>query len=127
METEATGEPAVTIEMSETDTESFEDLGPRVALANGGITQAEVTTIPSVEEIPVGTLINSPLDPPTVNISNASLTVPATSGVVRRSIDVESRFLLPLKTDKNRNKGIRSDDRCCTNGSSDRFDRKRKR
>ena len=93
METDATGEPAVTIEMSETDTESFEDLGPRVSLANGGITQAEVTTIPSVEEIPEGTLINSTHDPPTVNISNASLTVPATSGVVRRSIDVDSRFL----------------------------------
>ena len=97
METEATGEPAVTIEMSETDTESFEDLGPRVALANGGITQAEVTTIPSMEEIPEGTLINPNLDPPTVNISSASLTVPATSGVVRRSIDVDSRFLYNVR------------------------------
>ena len=70
METDATGEPAVTIEMSETDTESFEDLGPRVALANGGITQAEVTTIPSVEEIPEGTLINSTRDPPTAGVGN---------------------------------------------------------
>ena len=127
METDATGEPAVTIEMSETDTESFEDLGPRVALANGGITQAEVTTIPSVEEIPEGTLISSTLDPPTVNISNASLTVPATSGVVRRSIDVDNRFFKAQKIDKNRNKGLGSDNRCCANGSSDRFDRKRKR
>jgi len=102
METEATGEPAVTIEMSETDTESFEDLGPRVAFANGGITQAEVTTIPSVEEIPEGTLINSTLDPPTVNISSASLTVPATSGVVRRSIDVDNRFLFQLRNTDNK-------------------------
>ncbi len=102
METEATGEPAVTIEMSETDTESFEDLGPRVALANGGITQAEVTAIPSVEEIPEGTLINSTLDPPTVNISSASLTVPATSGVVRRSIDVDNRFLFLLRNTENK-------------------------
>ena len=92
METESSGEPAVTIEMSETDTESFEDLGPRVALANGGVTQAEVTTIPSIEEVPEGTLVNPIHDPPAVNISNASLTVPASSGVVRRSIDSEFRL-----------------------------------
>ena len=94
METETNGEPAVTIEMSETDTESFEDLGPRVALANGGVTQAEVTTIPSIEEVEEGTLINSVHDPPAVNISNASLAVSPSSGVVRRSIDTEYRYLL---------------------------------
>lgn len=40
-----TAESAVHIELSETDTESFEDLGPKVALANGGVCQPVVQPI----------------------------------------------------------------------------------
>jgi len=35
-------EAPVHVELSETDTESFEDLGPKVALANGGVIQPVV-------------------------------------------------------------------------------------
>lgn len=45
MDSDETVETPVHIELSETDTESFEDLGPRVALANGGVVQPVVQPI----------------------------------------------------------------------------------
>ena len=70
------GEESVHIELSETDTESFEDLGPKVALANGGVFQPQVTSI----------------EPPTPTVAPAHAPAPTTDGTVllRRATSTEA-------------------------------------
>ena len=81
MDSDETVETPVHIELSETDTESFEDLGPRVALANGGVVQPVVQ--PIVRNI-------TPI--------KESVTETTSGVVLRRSIDSSASDRLVFKS-----------------------------